>query len=85
MRSHWTASQENLVSLLDQFWARFDRLMNDLPGAVDEAFANPMKSTMASITVKKGHATLNGEFKSLRINGYEVRVPEHVMRGEEKK
>lgn len=64
----------------DSFWQSFDAMMGKLPGAVDEALRDGRGGAWTSHIVN-GDVTLEGRFTSLRINGYAVRVPGHVMRG----
>lgn len=64
----------------NRFWERFERAMNALPDAIDEAVDEgiPNGTVMNSVD---GHIQIIGRIRSLRINGFLVRVPDHVMKG----
>lgn len=67
----------------DKFWVRFDAMMDAVPDMVDEAVEGAIPG-MVSTQITDGHVVINGEVQSLKINGYQVRVPSHVMRGAKK-
>ena len=73
-------SEDKGMSKWDRFWSKFGALFDDMPGVFEEAVEGRIDGVTVS-QVNNGHIQLRGKFKSLRINGYEVRVPEKVMRG----
>jgi hypothetical protein len=64
----------------DSFWKKFDALMDAMPDAIEDAASGGVPGVV-STQITNGHVSVNGHLKSLKINGYTVRVPEHVMRG----
>jgi len=65
-----------------KFWSGFEKMMDALPGLIDEAFEDgiPGSTTMVN---KNGHVALHGSFKSLRINGKLIRIPGNVLGGKD--
>lgn len=74
----------------DEFWKRFDTTMDALPDAIDE-MVDKLDSMVAgsgcgvydvhSVDINNGEAILTGRFKSIRINGFLIKVPAHVLEG----
>lgn len=64
----------------ESLWNSFGELMDKLPGAIEEAVGGGVEGATAS-QVSNGNVILRGHFKSLKINGYTIRVPDHVLRG----
>ena len=67
----------------DRMWEKFNEAFDLLPEAIDESIAE-MSTTIASTKVtihEPGHVTITGKIESLHINGFLVRVPNHVMFG----
>lgn len=62
----------------DSFWEDFNRLMDQLPGVINESGGMDGVTTLRSTN---GHIELKGKFKSLNINGRTIRVPKEVMEG----
>ena len=62
----------------DAFWKQFDRTMEMLPDAVSDAVSSG-HAGVRQVIVKDGHVVMNGNFKSIRINGREIRIPKEIM------
>jgi hypothetical protein len=64
----------------DAFWVSFNGLFDKLPGAIEDAIEGGVDGATVS-QVSNGHIVLRGKFKSLKINGFTVRIPRHVLDG----
>ena len=71
------------MSKWDSLWKKFDDLMAALPGAIKEAVEEGRDGVTTSV-INNGDVVLRGKFRSLRINGYKVRVPDYVLKGNPK-
>ena len=71
------------MSAWDSMWKAFDKMMAALPGAIEEARSGRIEGVTVTSN-DDGHLNLSGKFKSIRVNGYQLRVPSYVMRGEKK-
>lgn len=65
----------------DAFWRGMGSVMDLLPGAVDEMTQEGVTGPYRTVHITNGDVVIRGPIKSLRINGYLVRVPKHVMEG----
>lgn len=61
----------------DKLWACFDKTMDALPDAIDEA----VRGGGVFVNGNGGNIVIKGRVKSLRINGRLIRLPDEVMRG----
>lgn len=62
----------------DKFWEDFNRLMDQLPGVINESGGIDGTTIVRS---NNGHVELKGKFKSLKINGRTIRIPKEVLEG----
>lgn len=62
-----------------EWWRKFDRLFDGFEDAVSEALDDGVPGT-SQMTNTNGHINIRGDFKSLKINNFIVRVPDRVMR-----
>ena len=70
----------------DKMWQKFEEMMNLLPDAIDESLAS-MSSTIGQTKVTihhVGHVVITGRVDSLTINGFTIRLPNHVKSGTDK-
>jgi len=54
------------------FWKAFEKLMEDIPSWVS--------GESSEITIDNNNISINGNFKSLKINGFTIKVPSGVMK-----
>ena len=65
----------------DKMWQKFDEAFDLMPKAMDEML-DTLDTFSTKVTIHEpGHVTITGKIESLHINGFLVRVPNHVMFG----
>jgi hypothetical protein len=74
------------TSILDRLWTSSVRRIRDLgnsPSTIRTPLSSSPRPTLSFATIERGNVVLHGNFKSVWINGWEVCVPKHVLKGEE--